>query len=68
MSVTVLRTIVWRTAVSSAWTGTIFQASLVTNVPHIVPNVLAPRLAQSVNMEDTEQNVNLHAEHNALIA
>ena len=67
MLVTVLRTIVWRTAVSSAWMGTISQASLVTNVPHIVLNVLAPRLAQSVNMEDTEQNVNLHAEHNALI-
>lgn len=64
MLVTVLRTIVSRTAVSSAKTGTISQVSIVTNVPYIVSNAPAPRRAQNVHMEDTEQNVNLHAEHN----
>lgn len=68
MSVTVFRIIVSRTAVLSAKTGTTSQASIVTNAPHTVPNAPAPRLAQSVIMEDTEQNVNLHAGHSALIA
>lgn len=57
-----------RTAVSNAKTGTISQVSIVINAPHTVPNAPAPRLAQSVIMEDTEQNVNLHAGHSALIA